>query len=733
MKRCLSLVLSLLILISMLQMSVIAVSAETTDEIVFTEVRTIEDLYMINFDLAGNYKLMNDIDLSADIAEGGDWDYLGNGWEPIGSNGTYSGNAFSGTFDGNGHTISGLRIAVSKAPSGMNKTPYAGLFANNAGTIKNLTVSGNINNTYKYGLYFTGAIAGYNSGTIECCTNECEISVSKISCLTGSSSYSVFVGGIAGCNYGTIKQSYNISNISGNNTYKGSIAVDVYVTGIANGRGTISDCYNTGTITATNIYSSYAYSSGINSYGGTKKVSNCYNIGTAKEAIAYSEVTNCYFLNGTGSDVTGAKSLTKAQMKMQPMYAGFDFENVWFIDRASEYVYPQLMNNRQIPLPEAEVTKVEFESVPTKVDYETGENIDLTGGKLAVYYSDDTVEYVDINENMVSVKKFTYAGEQEVKVYYGDFELSYTVNVIKVAKITNLEMITLPNRTDFAQNTFFDFTGATALATYDDGTTKTLEITTENTTGGDISVLGKQTITFEYEGLTTQFEVNVVLLRIIGMEITSLPTKTTYFVGEELDTTGMVVNLIYNSGKKVPTQDYTVSKLDDTVGSQTITVTYMAFTETFTVEVMAKPIELTGISITRLPDKLEYEVGEVLDTKGLVVKAVYSDGHVETVEDYEVSEITDVVGMQSVIVSYNGFTKTFDVIVTEKVELMLGDVDGDGEITIKDATALQKYLARLDTLTDEQLKRADVDKDGDVKIKDATMIQKFIARLIDEL
>lgn len=65
-------------------------------------------------------------------------------------------------------------------------------------------------------------------------------------------------------------------------------------------------------------------------------------------------------------------------------------------------------------------------------------------------------------------------------------------------------------------------------------------------------------------------------------------------------------------------------------------------------------------------------------------------------------------------------------------ETLLGDVNGDGEITVVDATIIQKYIVGLTTLDDETLNVADVNKDGAVTVVDATLIQKFIAKLITE-
>ncbi|MBQ9544000.1 MAG: hypothetical protein IJV00_02600, partial [Clostridia bacterium] len=64
----------------------------------WNEIYTVDDLYNVRYDLAANYKLMNDIDLTDDTAEGGDYDFMGNGWNPIGSNNVYGDGEFSGIF-----------------------------------------------------------------------------------------------------------------------------------------------------------------------------------------------------------------------------------------------------------------------------------------------------------------------------------------------------------------------------------------------------------------------------------------------------------------------------------------------------------------------------------------------------------------------------------------------------------------------------------------------------------
>lgn len=82
-----------------------------------------------------------------------------------------------------------------------------------------------------------------------------------------------------------------------------------------------------------------------------------------------------------------------------------------------------------------------------------------------------------------------------------------------------------------------------------------------------------------------------------------------------------------------------------------------------------------------------------------------------------------------VVVTYNGTSKTSPS--TEKV-LQLGDVNKSGSVTISDATLIQKYLADLETLDEQQLKAADVNRDGVVNMSDVAQIQKFLAGIIDK-
>lgn len=138
---------------------------------------------------------------------------------------------------------------------------------------------------------------------------------------------------------------------------------------------------------------------------------------------------------------------------------------------------------------------------------------------------------------------------------------------------------------------------------------------------------------------------------------------------------------------------------------------------------------LERIEVVTLPDKTEYIPGEALDKSGLKVQGVYSNGDVEEITDFTLEGFTsEESGEVTVTVKYDKFKTEFTVRIKSKA--LIGDVNLDGKINIKDATAIQKHLAKFIHLEDENLAVADVNADGKVNVRDATEIQKYIANML---
>ena len=214
---------------------------------------------------------------------------------PIGTNS----NSFRGTFDGGGHTISGLYIYTTTDSK-------QGLFGcvNSSGTIQNLTVSGSVTGSGR-----VGGIVGENYGVISDCINNCNVK--------GNSDY---VGGIAGYNYLSIKNCYNTGTVSNSkgiyNNYIGGIV------GYNNSTGSIENCHNKGTITGVGDYAG-----GIaGSNNGSGRIENCYNTGAVNGTSSIGGIAgsndssnfgNCYNtgeVSGTGDNIGGIAGLNNGSV-----------------------------------------------------------------------------------------------------------------------------------------------------------------------------------------------------------------------------------------------------------------------------------------------------------------------------------------------------------------------------------------------------------------------------------
>ncbi len=230
--------------------------------------------------------------------------------------------------------------------------------------------------------------------------------------------------------------------------------------------------------------------------------------------------------------------------------------------------------------------------------------------------------------------------------------------------MTGIEVISQPAKTVYWTGEELDTTGLELLATYSDGTTA--QITEGFTVSGfDSTLAGQQTLTVMYGEATAEFTVFVEELYLDGIEINTLPAKTEYWVGEALDTTGLILDVFYSDDSVIEiTEGFTVSGFSSTTaGKKTVFVYYQDQKTFFTVTV--KTPELTGITVNTLPDKTEYLVGEVLDTTGLTLTATYADGSTETISSgfTAMNFNSSTAGTKKVIVLYKSKTTNFSVTV----------------------------------------------------------------------
>ena len=248
-------------------------------------------------------------------------DLTGKDWTPIGTD--YD-NSYKGTFDGGGHTITGLTFTTNDE--------YAGLFGwlNRAGTVKNVVMEGvQITSNQIYGGSI-GGVVGYSWGTIENCS------------VSGSVSGTVYVGGVVGAQIdgsitgcsssATVKGTLNVGGVAGQTSF-GATLTACYATGnviieidpkknIAGGGlvgmnagSSLLACYATGNVTSTGSSTGYVHIGGFLGDNYTT-VTACYWKNNHEQGIGYNnKVTEATKVDGT--DVTWQKAVATMNTALQ--------------------------------------------------------------------------------------------------------------------------------------------------------------------------------------------------------------------------------------------------------------------------------------------------------------------------------------------------------------------------------------------------------------------------------
>ena len=239
---------------------------------------------------------------------------------------------FSGTFDGGGFTISNMNYAASfiTTLNGTVKNLNLGGSFTTAAFADTVGTSGVISNCGSSAYISVsganvGGIAGTNKGLIELCANS-----GTVFATSGGSK----MGGIVGHNEGTVDRCYNRGNVE---SYAAIMTTNSYTGGIVGYGGTVTDCFNMGTVIRDGT--SINYHGGI--AGGGADVIRCYNSGVSNGSHIGGGAQDCYFISYDNDSVNGATALTRSQMKVQANFPAFDFDSTWVMDEG-DYGMPIL-------------------------------------------------------------------------------------------------------------------------------------------------------------------------------------------------------------------------------------------------------------------------------------------------------------------------------------------------------------------------------------------------------
>ena len=394
--------------------------------------------------------------------------------------------------------------------------------------------------------------------------------------------------------------------------------------------------------------------------------------------IAQQPNKTTYIQNYEELDVTGGKirltynDETTEEIEMTPeMVTGFD--NTQLGPQTLTVSYEEKTTTFEVTVLAKALNKIEISQMPDKVTYiQNYEELDVTGGKIELTYSDTTTEEMDMTLGMVTGFDNTELGPQTLTVTYGGKNANFEITIV-AKELVSIEIAQQPNKTTYIQNyDELDITGGKIRLIYNDETTEEIDMTPEMVSGFDNTTLGSQTLTVTYEGETATFEITIEEKALEKIEIIAEPNKKTYIQNyEELDVTGGKIRLIYNdkTTEEIDMTKEMVSGFDNReVGLQTLTVTYKEKTATFGITIVKK--ELEKIEIIAEPNKKTYiQNSEELDITGGKIRLTYND---ETTEEIDMAKemVTGFdntePGPKTLTVTYGGKTVTFEITVVAK-------------------------------------------------------------------
>lgn len=506
----------------------------------------------------GNYQLTADITVTA----------------PYGNDITgFTG--FTGTFDGNGHTVM-LNITAS--------TPNVGLFSKLAGgaVVKNVKVDGTVSGTEGV----AGIAAQANGATISGCINCAIISA------TGR-----YVGGIVGkLQGGTVENCYNTGAISSS---RNRPAVNLGgIVGYIDESATVKNCYNVNKITVTNKATNMA--------------------GIAGWCVA-STVENCYYLMGTATAGANGNEQTadpkSAEEMKSPAFAALLGDG--FMVKSGDY--PALKW-------ETPTAAVRFTIAPANATLEINGGTYTGSTTVALPAADTPYSYT------VSCPGYTQQ-TGSVTVTDKDNPVADPANVTVTLAEDAAQWVTVTFTVTPENATLTLKDGETQVAPTEGTTYQMLKghaytYTAETTEEGYEPASG--TVTPNENSTQT-----VALKKVQSIAVTKAPTKTEYYKGDaELDLTGMVLTVNYDGTNETRTieGDYAAAGVtcegfstENPTDSQIVTVKYRGKTATFTIKVkdaMLFADFFTGLNgIATAQNSTSYKFEPVLLDGGYVLKS----------------------------------------------------------------------------------------------------------------
>ena len=730
--------------------------------------------------------VVNETVLAADGSLGADPDTL-RMWYPIGDD--YAENIFNGTFDGQGHTISGLYFSND---SNARDVMCASLFGVSEGIIQNVGLEDSYLNHYNISVGICAANNGqivncYNAGTIlgYCASGIC----------------------VENSDNGSIENCYNTGVIRGFGL----------VVGICNmNAGSMKDCYNNSDITVMTDSTiidendEKSYASGIcNINGSSGRIENCYHVGQVSGADVNNNICNLnagqiensyYDCNICDKDaITQNESsavVKNVESKTTKQFASGEVTYLLNGDQSVRAFYQNLAKEKYPTLNQKSKVVMQLEMIYDESfgeDATTNKTYHNAGDTIALETSPDkayTYQYF-VDGKQIEEPTYTLTGNTKMTVKSVPVEIELSeINTIQLTyqKKTKLDLTAylknfadlkpmqfqldadskLPEGLTLAENGILsgipekaaENVKTTLILTAKNGTTKNMELTfhiakadptVEVTVNGDSHTEGDLVSELKLILSENSTKGVVKIVSEIKALVAGKNTFTWKFIPEDENNYNMVTGTVVVNAKTTTTTTTTTKATTTTTKATTTTKPSKTTTTKVTTTTKPNKTTTTKVTTTTKPSKTTTtkattttKPSKTTTTKATTTtkpsKTTTTNATTTTKPSKTTTTKVTTTTKPSKTTTTNvttttkpNKTTTTNATTTNTAIPFYGDVNLDGKVDILDAVYLNRYLATLIQFSDAQVANADCYQDGVLNDQDTTALMQFIILLIDDL
>lgn len=314
-------------------------------------------------------------------------------------------------------------------------------------------------------------------------------------------------------------------------------------------------------------------------------------------------------------------------------------------------------------IPDNSLKDIEITTPPTKLNYIEGDNFDRTGMIVKANYNNGKTNVI----TDYSIKDGTNlkVEQKSVTIEYEDKTANQEITVEKNS-VVSIRVKTPPNKTEYFEGENFDKTGIIIEATYKNGDTK--EVTDYTITNGEKIKAEQTDVIIEYEGKTTTQPITVKQSDVASIIIKTPPEKKEYYEGEDFDKTGMVVEATYKDNTTQELDEYTVLDGENLkLGQTNVTINFEGKETTQDIKVNKNSI--VKLEIKTPPTKTVYHEGEDFDKTGMVIVAVYENGSIKELTEYDILDgINLKLGQTKITISFEEMTVIQEITVNKVIQ-----------------------------------------------------------------